>query len=87
MSIVIRIFLLKILFYKLVFPLSLWGESSFNEVSFYKEIKPIFQANCNGCHQPAKMKGDYLMTEFASLLEGETVNRLWFPGNRKEVIF
>ena len=39
-------------------------------VSFYKHIRPIFQANCNGCHQPAKMKSGYLMTDFARLLEG-----------------
>ena len=38
------------------------GESEKKLVSFHKEIKPIFQANCNGCHQPAKMKGDYLIT-------------------------
>ena len=39
-------------------------------ISYHKEIKPIFQANCNGCHQPAKQKGDYLMTEFVAMLEG-----------------
>ena len=39
-------------------------------VSFYKHIRPIFQANCNGCHQPAKKKSGYLMTDFARLLEG-----------------
>ena len=39
-------------------------------VSFYKHIRPIFQANCNGCHQPAKMKSGYLMTDFARLLKG-----------------
>ena len=39
-------------------------------VSFYNDIKPIFQSNCNGCHQPAKKKGDYLMTEFSYLLKG-----------------
>jgi mono/diheme cytochrome c family protein len=33
-------------------------------VSFYKEIRPILQANCVGCHQPAKAKGDYIMTDF-----------------------
>lgn len=37
-------------------------------VSFYSQIRPIFQANCQGCHQPAKAKGDYVMTEFAKLL-------------------
>ena len=39
-------------------------------ISYYKEIRPIFQANCQGCHQPAKAKGDYVMTDFAKLLAG-----------------
>ncbi|MBV6498344.1 MAG: hypothetical protein CJBNEKGG_00565 [Prosthecobacter sp.] len=39
-------------------------------VSFYKHIRPILQANCTGCHQPAKAKGDYIMTDFAKLLAG-----------------
>ncbi len=39
-------------------------------VSYYKKIRPIFQASCQGCHQPAKAKGDYIMTDFAKLLEG-----------------
>ncbi|MBM3837708.1 MAG: DUF1549 domain-containing protein [Verrucomicrobia bacterium] len=37
-------------------------------VSFYKQIRPILQANCQGCHQPAKSKGGYVMTEFERLL-------------------
>ncbi|MEQ1859705.1 MAG: c-type cytochrome domain-containing protein [Chthoniobacteraceae bacterium] len=39
-------------------------------VSYFKKIRPIFQANCQGCHQPAKAKGDYVMTDFAKLLRG-----------------
>src|SRR5687768_15470392 len=39
-------------------------------VSFDKQIRPIFQANCYGCHQPAKAKGGYVMTDFAQLLKG-----------------
>ena len=39
-------------------------------VSYYEDIRPIFQANCQGCHQPAKDKGGYVMTDFASLLAG-----------------
>ena len=39
------------------------------KVSYYKQIKPIFQANCQGCHQPAKPQGGYVMTEFARLLK------------------
>ena len=39
-------------------------------VSYYKQIRPIFQAHCQGCHQPAKASGEYVMTTFASLLKG-----------------
>jgi len=39
-------------------------------VSFYKQIRPIFQAQCQGCHQPAKAKGDYIMTDFSAMLKG-----------------
>ena len=40
------------------------------EVSYYKQIRPILQAHCQGCHQPAKAKGGYVMTDFAGLLKG-----------------
>src|SRR3954449_3169931 len=39
-------------------------------VSYFKKIRPIFQANCQGCHQPAKAKGDYVMTDFARMIAG-----------------
>ncbi|WP_339741901.1 DUF1549 domain-containing protein [uncultured Rubinisphaera sp.] len=39
-------------------------------VSYHTQIKPIFQAHCQGCHQPAKPLGDYIMTDFHSLLKG-----------------
>ena len=39
-------------------------------VSYFRDIRPIFQANCQGCHQPAKPKGGYVMTDFAKLLAG-----------------
>ena len=54
-------------------------------ISYHKEIKPIFQANCNGCHQPAKQKGDYLMTEFVAMLEGgESGQAAIVPGKPEE---
>ena len=40
------------------------------EVSFYRDVRPIFQANCQGCHQPARASGDYVMTSFDRLLHG-----------------
>ena len=40
------------------------------KVSYYKQIRPIFQAHCQGCHQPAKAGGGYVMTAFDRLLAG-----------------
>jgi WD40 repeat protein/mono/diheme cytochrome c family protein len=39
-------------------------------VSYWKQIRPLFQAHCQGCHQPAKSKGGYVMTDFHKLLAG-----------------
>lgn len=46
------------------------AEESPKPVSFYQDIRPIFQANCVGCHQPSKNNGDYVMTDFQRLLAG-----------------
>ena len=32
-------------------------------VSYYKDVRPIFQQHCQGCHQPAKPQGGYVMTD------------------------
>ena len=53
-------------------------------VSFYKHIRPIFQAQCNGCHQPAKKKGDYIMTDFAAMLKGGEEGHAVVPGKPDE---
>ena len=45
------------------------------KISYHKQIKPIFQANCQGCHQPAKAQGGYVMTDFQRLMQ---------PGESKE---
>jgi WD40 repeat protein len=39
-------------------------------VSYYRDIRPILQANCQGCHQPAKAGGSLDMTSMKSLLKG-----------------
>jgi WD40 repeat protein len=41
-----------------------------HSISFYHQVRPILQANCQGCHQPAKAKGGYAMTDFKKLLAG-----------------
>ena len=45
-------------------------DSAVGKTSYYADIRPIFQANCQGCHQPAKQGGEYVMTNFASLAAG-----------------
>ena len=50
-------------------------------VSYFKQIRPIFQANCQGCHQPAKQGGEYVMTTFEQLLKGgESAEAAIVPG-------
>ncbi len=39
-------------------------------LSFVRDIQPLLQARCVGCHQPAKASGEYVMTSFAKLLAG-----------------
>ena len=54
-------------------------------VSFHKQVKPILQARCQGCHQPAKARGEYLMTDFARLLGGgESEEKAVVPGKPDE---
>jgi WD40 repeat protein len=51
------------------------------EVSFYKDVRPIFQQHCNGCHQPAKPSGGFIMTARAELLKkGESDKPGVVPG-------
>src|SRR5665213_99060 len=46
------------------------GAKQSAKISYYHDVRPILQANCQGCHQPAKNKGGYVMTEFKRLLAG-----------------
>ncbi len=38
-------------------------------VSYYRDVRPIFQQHCQGCHQPAKPQGGYIMTSHAELFK------------------
>src|SRR5260370_15470806 len=45
------------------------GEVVPDQVSYHKHVRPIFQQHCQGCHQPAKAEGGYVMTSFADLFK------------------
>ncbi len=54
-------------------------------VSYYKDVRPILQQHCQGCHQPAQAKGGYVMTSYADLFK-KTDNDVAgiVPGNVKD---
>ena len=39
-------------------------------VSYYRQIRPILQRSCSGCHQPAKAGGKLLLTSYEGLKAG-----------------
>ncbi len=39
-------------------------------VSFYKDVRPLLQEHCHGCHQPAKPMGGLVMTSYEGLKKG-----------------
>ena len=39
-------------------------------VSFYRQVRPIFQENCQGCHQPAKAAAGFVITHVPRILKG-----------------
>ena len=61
------------------------GVSAVPKVSYDKQIRPIFQASCQGCHQPAKAGGGYVMTAYDRLLKGgESDDKAIVPGKPAE---
>ncbi len=39
------------------------------EISYYRDVRRLFQQHCQGCHQPAKPLGGFVMTDYAALLK------------------
>ena len=61
------------------------GEEGSAAVSYHKQILPILQARCQGCHQPAKDSGRYVMTDFARMVAGgESEEAAIIPGKPDE---
>ena len=52
------------------------------KVSYFKQIRPIFQEHCQGCHQPAKRSGGFVMMTVAEMQKGgESGEPAFMPGN------
>jgi WD40 repeat protein/mono/diheme cytochrome c family protein len=39
-------------------------------VSFYRQVRPLLQRHCSGCHQPAKKGGGLILTSYEDLKKG-----------------
>src|SRR5438445_719127 len=39
-------------------------------VSFHRQVRPIFQRRCQGCHQPANASGKLVLTTFVAARKG-----------------
>jgi WD40 repeat protein/mono/diheme cytochrome c family protein len=61
------------------------GDEPAPKVSYYKDVRPIFAQNCNGCHQPAKPMGGYITTAHADLMKpGEREKAGVVPGKPEQ---
>jgi WD40 repeat protein len=53
-------------------------------VSFYRQVRPILQRHCSGCHQPAKQGGQLMVTSYADFQKGGENGAGFTPGNPDE---
>ena len=49
-------------------------------VSYFKEIRPILQRQCQGCHQPASKQGDLMLTSYEAFKAGGHSGPVWVAG-------
>lgn len=50
------------------------------KVSFYRQVRPILQRHCSGCHQPAKQGGKLQVTAFELFQKGGENGASFVPG-------
>jgi WD40 repeat protein/mono/diheme cytochrome c family protein len=60
------------------------ADASAEPVSFYRQVRPILQRHCAGCHQPAKLGGTLLLTSFEGLKTGGENGSGFEPGKPDE---
>src|SRR5438067_1048202 len=53
-------------------------------VSFDKQIHPILQRRCQGCHQPASLGGKLLLTDYSGIRKGGEHGNAVHPGKPEQ---
>ncbi|MGH7129987.1 MAG: c-type cytochrome domain-containing protein, partial [Planctomycetaceae bacterium] len=53
-------------------------------VSYYRQVRPILQRHCSGCHQAAKKGGELLLTSYEGFQTGGTLGPAFTPGKPEE---
>lgn len=53
-------------------------------VSYYRQVRPILQRHCSGCHQPAKQGGNLQLISYDLLKKGGETGPSFTPGNPDE---
>ena len=53
-------------------------------VSFYRQVRPVLQRHCSGCHQPAKAGGKLILTSYAGTKAGGEQGIGFEPGKPEE---
>jgi WD40 repeat protein/mono/diheme cytochrome c family protein len=63
----------------------LWGaHAGAADVSFQREVWPIFKSHCIGCHSVQKTKGQLRLDDVASLLKGGKTGPLFVAGHPED---
>src|SRR5689334_14570294 len=53
-------------------------------VSYYRDIRPILQKRCQGCHQPVSQGGKLIVTSFEAFKAGGSGGASFKPGKPDE---
>ena len=61
--------------------IALAGSLAAAEPSYYREIQPILQKNCTGCHQPAKKSSELDLTTYDGFRAGGKRGPAFTPGD------
>ena len=57
---------------------------SVKPISFYRQVRPILQRHCSGCHQPSKQGGNLQLISYDQVKKGGDTGPSFVPGNPDE---